>query len=111
MLGRIQGCHLYGSDGLQALGNGVAYNTVHVAFVHKCSRMAIIRTQNDIAGVDSPLGYGFDLGRHIIPGRTQPQHGAHALPHAGKAIVYVGTLMVISGASGHIGMERVGQIW
>jgi hypothetical protein len=110
MLGRIEGCHLNSGDGFQPLCDGVAHHAVHVAVIDQRSGMAIVRTQNDIAGVNAAFGDSLDLGCHIIPGRTQAQHGAHALTHPGDAIFEVRAFMVVGGATGHIGMEGMAKI-
>ena len=73
-------------------------------------RVAVVRTQNEIARIEPALGDGLDLRRHVVPGGAEPQHGAHALAHPGDGILDAGSLVVVGGAARHIGMERRPEI-
>ena len=110
MLGGVEGRHLDGGDGLEALRDGMAHDAVHVAFIDQRAGMAVIRAQNEIARIDAALGDRLDLGGDVIPGRAQPQHRAHALADARDGILHARAFMVVGGAARDIAMEGQAEI-
>ncbi len=89
MLRGVQCCHLDGGDRFQALRNGMTDDAVHVAIVDERAGMAVVGAEHEVAWVEPLLRDGLDLGRDVIPGGAQPQHGAHALADAGDRILIV----------------------
>ena len=110
MLGGVERRHLDGGDGFEALRNGVADDAVHMALAHERAGMAVVGAQDEIARVEAGFRDRLDLLGHIIPGAAEPQHGAHALPHAGDGVFGLGALMVVFRAARDIAVKRQAQI-
>ena len=110
MLGRVQGCHLDGGDGLESLGDGVAHHAVHVAFVDERAGVAVVGAEDEIAAVETPFGNRFDLGSHVVPGGAEAQHGLHALAHAGDGVFDASAFVVVGGAASHVAVEGTAQV-
>ena len=76
MLSGIERRHLDGGDGLEALRDRVAHHPVHVALMHQRAGMAIVRTQNEIPGVDAAFGHRLDFlaAEPVVGDRPPPRH-------------------------------------
>ncbi len=105
MLGRVERRHLDRRHRLQPLRNGVAHDAVHVAVLDQGAGMAVVGAQDEVARIEPAFRHRLDLGGDVVPGRAEPQHRLHALPHAGDGILDAGALVVVLRATGDIAVE------
>ena len=70
MLGGVEGRHLEGGNRFEALRDRMADDPVHMTLMHQRAGMAVVGAQDEIARIESALGHGLDLARHVVPGRA-----------------------------------------
>src|SRR3712207_1840554 len=71
--GGVQGRHLEGGYGVNALVYGVAHHEVHVPLLHKGLGAAIIGDKQDVPRIEAALGVGFYGLRYVVPGGAPPE--------------------------------------
>jgi hypothetical protein len=66
--------------------------------------------EEEVLGIETVFGDGFDLFGHVVPRGTEPEHRFHPLANAGDGILRVGAFVIIFRAPGDVPVEGVAQI-
>ena len=78
---------------------------IHMPIARDRACIAVIRAQNEVAGIQAPFRDRGDLGLDIIPGRAQAQHCTHTATHPRDGIGFTRALVIVGRPTGQIGME------
>src|SRR5215211_2350107 len=104
-LGGVEGSHLEGGYGADALLYGVAHHEVHVPLFDEGLGAAVVGDEQDVAGVQAQLGVGFYGGGDVVPGGAAPELGVHPLPETPHRVLGRGALVAAGDAARCVGGE------
>ena len=103
--GRIDGNHLYGLDGVDALLHRQAQDVVEMAMEQQGVGVAIVGDKAAEARVDIASDNGGSEVMQVVPGRTLANLGVHAQARLGHNVLGTHRLMAGAHARGDVGVK------
>ena len=104
-LGAVDGDHLDGGDGVDALLQSPAENVVYVALGHQGVGVVVVGNQHRKPGVDVLLGDALSHFMEVPPSGALPEHGVHPQAHFCQGILCPGGFVAAADSRGDIGVE------
>ena len=103
--GRVDGHHLQGDNGVDALLHGAAQDVVQVAVLDQRVGVRVVRDEVHVPRVDGARSDRRRQVRQVAPCRTFAQLRVLAQAHLGEHVFRAGRFMVAAHAACHIGVE------